>query len=85
MFSLLAKSLVSDAIAHLPKLSENDNEKMAHELQAAFQRQLDATLAKAQLVSKTEFDAQSKTLQRLQKKIDALENQVAELEDILKK
>lgn len=85
MFSILAKSFASDVIAQLPKLNTDESEKMINELQAAFKQQLEIAIEKAQLVSKTEFDAQANTLQRLQDKVNSLEKHVAELESTLKK
>ena len=50
------------------------------DLEANFRAVLRATLSKLDLVTREEFDAQSKVLERTRAKAEALESRVAELE-----
>lgn len=71
-------SRLSNALPDGIKNAKKDMEKNFHAiLQKAF--------AKFDLVTREEFDAQSKVLVRTRKKLEALEKELRELEDVLQK
>lgn len=70
-------SRLSDALPSGIKNAKKDLEKN-------FQAVLQKAFAKFELVTREEFDAQTKVLARTRKKLDALEKEVKELEDILR-
>ncbi len=71
----LAKKL-SDAIPEKFKHFKEDTEK-------TFRNVLQSTFSKMELVTKEEFDVQAAVLAKTRKKVDALEKQVAALEEHL--
>ncbi len=75
MFEQLARSLLSDLKAAVPTTTADLPEK---ELRAL----LESALRKMNLVSREEFDAQQAVLQRTREKLEALERQLAELEQV---
>jgi BMFP domain-containing protein YqiC len=79
MISLLAKQLLSDAFQHLPPLSPQTSEQW-RDIQATLQKQLEAGLKKANIVSRTEFDAQVEMLQRVQQELGTLQERYTALE-----
>jgi BMFP domain-containing protein YqiC len=72
----LTERLTNALPTHL-KDFKNDWEKNAQTI-------LSSALSKLEIVTREEFDAQTKVLARTRQKISALEAQVAELESILK-
>lgn len=80
MFSVLAKQLVSDIYQHLPKSSD-----YSPEIRSQIKAQIESTLEKINMVSRSEFDAQTTVLKRTQEKLDALNQQINELEKHLDK
>ncbi|HTW39136.1 MAG TPA: accessory factor UbiK family protein [Steroidobacteraceae bacterium] len=56
---------------------------LREDLEANFRAVLRATLGKLDLVTRDEFDTQTKVLERTRAKADALESRVAELEKAL--
>ena len=72
----LTERLTNALPAHL-KDFKSDWEKNAQTI-------LSSALSKLEIVTREEFDAQTKVLARTRQKISALEAQVAELESILK-
>lgn len=71
----LAKKLSATLPPHLKTLKD-DIEKNFHAV-------LQNTFTKLDLVTRAEFDAQTKVLARSRKKIDALEKQVEQLEKMI--
>ena len=59
-------------------------QQMQGELEKNFRAILQSKLAKLDLVTREEFDVQTAVLQRTRSKLDALERQVAELEQRIK-
>lgn len=71
-------SRLSNALPSQVKVIKKDVEKNFHAI-------LQKTFAKLELVTREEFDSQAKVLARTRKKLEALEKEVKELEDIFKK
>lgn len=76
-FDDLSKRL-SDAVPNSVKNLKKDLEKNFHAV-------LLSAFNKLELVTRDEFDAQTKVLARTRKKLDELEKQIAELEKMAKK
>jgi ubiquinone biosynthesis accessory factor UbiK len=76
MISQLAKRFSQEIEQALPKITELIPSREAH---IAFQ----AALAKLDLVTREEFDAQTAVLQRTRAKLEALEAKCAEMEQKL--
>jgi BMFP domain-containing protein YqiC len=70
-------SKVSSALPKGMQALQND---LQHNLRSG----LETALSKLNLVTREEFDVQQAVLMRTRAKVDALEKQVAELEEILK-
>ena len=77
MFSELAQRLSLELQQALPKLDGLIPKRELHTL-------LQSSLARLELVTREEFDAQSAVLQRTRAKLDALEQRCYELESRLK-
>ncbi|GAB3111524.1 accessory factor UbiK family protein [Pseudomaricurvus hydrocarbonicus] len=73
MIEQLARSLLNDLKAAIPS---STSELPERELRSLLER----TLRKMNLVSRDEFDAQQAVLMRTREKLEALEQQLAELE-----
>ncbi|MFO1425752.1 MAG: accessory factor UbiK family protein [Steroidobacteraceae bacterium] len=58
---------------------------LQQDLETNFRAVLRANLAKLDLVSRDEFDAQARVLERTRSRLEALERQLADLEEALKK
>ncbi len=77
---------------YLKELAENlvnalpDNfKKMQKDMEKNFHAILQGTFSKMDLVTRDEFDAQTKVLARARKKVDELEKKLKELEKIIEK
>jgi len=87
MINHLAKQFFDDVAKHLPASGEaiasafSEHSSDAHK---QLKVHIEATLRKMNLVSREEFDAQTAVLQRTRLKVEALEQQLQELEDALK-
>ena len=75
MIEQLARSLLRDLKAVVPTTTDDLPEK---ELRAL----LESTLRKMNLVSREEFDAQQAVLQRTREKLEALEAQLSQFEQV---
>lgn len=75
--SELAKNLCDALPSHLKEFKKDVEKNFGAVLEGAFN--------KLDLVTRKEFDAQTKVLARSRKKIDELEKSIQQLEDTLKK
>lgn len=78
MLSDLAKQLANDVSSFVER-AQSDAPLNNQQLQTLLQ----SALRKCDLVTREEFDAQSNVLRRTREKLEALETQVAELEEVL--
>ncbi|ODS24124.1 hypothetical protein AB835_05175 [Candidatus Endobugula sertula] len=78
MFSILAKQLINDVHQHLSKASHYSPEVFAQ-----IKSQMESTLQGMNMVSRSEFDAQTEVLKRTQEKLNVLNQQVNELEKLI--
>ncbi len=78
MLSDLAKQLANDVSSFVDR-AQSDAPLNNQQLQTLLQ----SALRKCDLVTREEFDAQSNVLRRTREKLEALEGQVAELEQLL--
>lgn len=78
MISILAKQLLSHASERFADthLFNNDEESQ-------LKRYIESALSKTNLVTRDEFDAQTAVLQRTRERVDTLEKQVKELEELV--
>ncbi len=79
MISILAKQLLREAMEHFPTMGSPSQEQL-NSIQAKIQTQLEATIAQAQLVSRTEFDTQKAALARANEQLKMLEEKLIALE-----
>jgi BMFP domain-containing protein YqiC len=91
MISILARQLFDDMTKHLPPSAKNlssvFSEPFSEQRKEAFSQfnvHLEATLRKMNLVSRDEFDAQTAVLQKTRERLEVLEKQVSELEEVQK-
>lgn len=78
------KSTIVNPIPPLHKLFEGINDslntaELSPELKRQFRQLLQSALARMDLVTREEFDAQAKVLQHTRERLEALEREVAEL------
>lgn len=79
------KNFLNDLANRLSKALPDSVKKMQNDLEKNFHVILQNAFNKLDLVTRDEFDAQTKVLARSRKKIDELENKLKDLEKILKK
>ncbi|MET1255635.1 ubiquinone biosynthesis accessory factor UbiK [Aliikangiella maris] len=75
---------IDDIAAKLSEAIPPGAKALQQDLQAQFKQILQSMIARMDLVTREEFDAQTKVLAKTREKIDALEKVVADLEDKLK-
>lgn len=71
---------LSDLAKKLAKILPENLQKMQHDVEKNFHAILEKTFNKLDLVTREEFDAQTKVLARSRKKIEELAARVKELE-----
>ncbi len=76
----MKESLLSDLAKKLAKILPENLQKMQHDVEKNFHAVLEKTFNKLDLVTREEFDAQTKVLARSRKKIEELAARVKELE-----
>lgn len=77
------KALFDSISSHAERLLSHENPLPRAELEAQFKALLQSSLSKFDLVSREEFDSQMVVLARTRARLEALESQVAELEEQL--
>ena len=80
-FSLFKPEMLTDIAEQASKLLPG--EKSREELQRSMQLVLQNALARLDLVTREEFDAQSAVLQKTRAKVDALEAELSHLSTLL--
>ena len=81
---MLDPKAIADLTAKLAACIPEGAKKLPEDLQKHFQHILQEAFQKMQLVTKEDFEVQSKVLQRTREKMSALEARVTELEKTLK-
>ena len=71
--------------ARLSKALPSNFKSMKQDVEKNFHAVLQKTFAKLELVTREEFDSQTKVLARTRKKLEALEKEVKDLESLLHK
>jgi BMFP domain-containing protein YqiC len=79
MISTLTKSLLGDIFQSLPNAKAYTSEQF-EQLQAQLNRQLESAIKGMNLVSRDEFNTQTAILTRTQNQVEALAQQLLELE-----
>jgi ubiquinone biosynthesis accessory factor UbiK len=74
---------IDDIVRRLSETVPPAARSLRDDLEANFRAVLRATLSKLDLVTRDEFDAQTKVLERTRAKAEALESRVSELEKAL--
>jgi BMFP domain-containing protein YqiC len=77
-------NLLNDLAARLSDALPKELHSMKKDAEKNFHAILMAAFAKLELVTREEFDTQTKVLARTRKKLDSLEKELNELEKILK-
>lgn len=80
-FTLFRPEILNDIAEHASKLLPNESSR--EELHRNIQLLVQNSLAKLELVTRDEFEAQSAVLQKTRAKVDQLEQQVADLQKII--
>ncbi len=80
---LAAKSLLDSLASQATRLLDNEGNLPHQELEKQFRSMLQSALGKLDLVSRDEFDGQMLVLQRTRQRLEALEQQVQQLEQQL--
>lgn len=75
---------LSDLSSRLSNALPTSLKNLKQDMEKNFNAILHKSFAKLELVTREEFDAQTKVLARTRKKLEALESEVKELEEILK-
>lgn len=78
------KNFLNDLASRLSKVLPESMHKMQKDLEKNFHVILQSAFNKLNLVTREEFDAQTKVLARSRKKIEELEKKVAALEKLFK-
>ncbi len=84
MITVLAKQLLSEISSHIP-ISTEDKEKHLSQLQVPLQQYLASAITKMDLVTRTEFDAQTRALKNAELQLNELQEQLKILEEKLEK
>jgi BMFP domain-containing protein YqiC len=77
-------NLLDDLAARLSDALPKNLQSIKKDVEKNFHAILMSTFAKLELVTREEFDTQSKVLARTRKKLDSLEKEIDELEKMLK-
>lgn len=80
MISILAKQLFNETVGQLSSVGSLTSEQRS-DMKALIHAQLESALKQANLVSRTEFEAQKEVLERTQKQLKALEEKLIALEN----
>lgn len=79
------KNFLNDLANHLSKALPDSVQKMQKDVEKNFHIILQSAFNKMDLITRNEFDAQTKVLARSRKKIEELETKVKELEKHMQK
>jgi BMFP domain-containing protein YqiC len=79
------KDFLNDLSSRLTSALPSGLSSMKKDMEKNFHAILQKAFAKLELVTREEFDSQSKVLVRTRKKLEALEKEVKALEELIKK
>lgn len=82
---MIDAKLIDDLANKMSQLVPPEMKKMQSEMESQFKQVLQSQLSKMDLVTREEFDVQTKVLQKTRAKLEQLEATVAELEKSLDK
>ena len=77
---MINAKIIDDLATKLSQIVPPEMKKMHEEMQLQFKQVLQSTLGKMDLVTREEFDVQTKVLQKTRTKLTELEQRVTELE-----
>ncbi|WP_144392592.1 ubiquinone biosynthesis accessory factor UbiK [Pleionea sediminis] len=77
---MIDAKIIEDLANKMSQLVPPEMKKMHLEMESQFKQVLQSQLGKLELVTREEFDVQTKVLQKTRNKLEELEKQVAELE-----
>ncbi len=78
---MLDAKIIDDLAGKLSQIMPPEMKKMHEEIKQQMKQVLEAQLSKMELVTREEFDVQTKVLQKTRLKLESLQNQVVELEE----
>ncbi len=83
--TMIDAKIIDDLASKMTQIIPPEMKKMHSEMESQFKQVLQAQLSKMELVTREEFDVQTKVLQKTRAKLEQLEATVAELEKSLDK
>lgn len=81
---MIDASIIDDIANKMSQLIPSELKKLHQDFEVQAKRILKAQLTELELVTREEFDVQTKVLQKTRAKLEALELQLSELEKLLK-
>ncbi|WMS86119.1 ubiquinone biosynthesis accessory factor UbiK [Pleionea litopenaei] len=81
---MIDPKIIDEISGKMSQLMPPELKKFSQQMEQQWRQVLQSQLSKLELVSREEFDVQSKVLLKTRQKLEVLEQQVAELERLLK-